>query len=246
MSTEHTISIYDIKNTTKTFFQEIRVDNRITLEQLKDKISRGGRFIIFKYQISLFFAVSFRRLSPAIFIENYETTNKFALKYNLFSLFFGWWFIPHGPYDTITSVRFNLKGGLDVTEDIMLNIDEQGFADRNIKYLKTNQLFTKPDKWDLKSYRKVLLEKFDPDFGIRTIVVANYINSDSRQTMRFIGLQTNNGFDKYAETCKEVLSSEFRNYALFEFFDLNDGDKSIGELLIAQGEIILNRDKSKL
>lgn len=246
MKNKETLSISDIQNTPRIVFQKISVDKGITLEQLKDKISRGGRFIIFKYRISLLFAVSFWRFSPAIFIENYETPGKYAVKYNLYSFIFGWWFIPEGPYDTIASIRFNLKGGLDITEDIMLNIDEQGFADRSIKYLKTNQLFIKPDKWDLKSYRKVLPKRFERDFGIRKIVAANYINTDSPKSTRVIGIKTISGYDKYIENCKEALAPEFRNYAHFEFVDLNQGDKAIGELLISQGEIILNRENPQV
>lgn len=231
---------------TEILFQKIKVEEQISFSQLKEKVAKGGRFVMFKYQISIIFAVTYWRFSPAIFVENADQTKKYAKKYNVLSLLFGWWFFPRGPFYTISCLRFNLKGGLDVTDDIMLNIDEQGFADRNIKYLKTNQLFAKPDKWDLKSYRKVLLERFERDFGIRTIVAANYINLDSSKTMRIIGIKTMSGYDKYCENCKEALSTEFRSYALFEFIDLNCGDKTIGQLLLSQGEIILDRDNSKV
>jgi hypothetical protein len=245
MNNKTNLSVYDIQNTSKTVYQKISVDRGITLEQLKDKISQGGRFIIFKYRISLLFAVSFWRFSPAIFIENYETPGKYSLKYNLYSIFFGWWFIPDGPYDTIAAIRFNLKGGLDVTSEILLNIDEKGFAERNIKYLVTNQLFSKPDKWNLKSYRKVLPKRFERDFGIRKIVAADFINTNSMKQIHVIGIKTISGYDKYVENCKEALATEFRKYAIFEFYDLSQDDEKISELLISQGEIIMDRDKPK-
>jgi hypothetical protein len=246
MNSTEKLSICDIQNTTKPIFQEIIVDEQITLAQLKEKVAKGGRFVMFKYQISVIFAVTYWRFSPAIFVEKADQIKKYSKKYNLLSWLFGWWFFPRGPFYTISCLRFNLKGGLDVTDDIMLNIDEQGFADRNIKYLKTNQLFAKPDKWDLKSYRKVLPKRFERDFGIRKIVAANYINTDSPKATRVIGIKTISGYDKYIENCKEALAPEFRNYAHFEFIDLNQGDKAIGELLISQGEIIMDRDQPKM
>ena len=137
-----------------------------------------------------------------------------------------------------------LHDGADITK----NIDaEMAIQTKNgLNEYKFSLMFAKPDKWDLKSYRKVLPKRFERDFGIRKIVAANYINTDSPKATRVIGIKTISGYDKYIENCKEALAPEFRNYAHFEFIDLNQGDKAIGELLISQGEIIMDRDQPKM
>ena len=42
-----------------------------------------------------------------------------GLPFTLLSLLLGWWGIPWGPIYTIQSLWVNLKGGRDVTQEIM-------------------------------------------------------------------------------------------------------------------------------
>jgi len=42
-----------------------------------------------------------------------------GLPYTILSLLFGWWGIPWGPKHTVESIRTNLRGGKDVTDEVM-------------------------------------------------------------------------------------------------------------------------------
>ncbi len=92
-----------------------------TIEELTEKVNQGARFVIFQYCISLIFAVTLRRFSPAYLIQSNNGQAKFKKKYNRISFIFGWWGISWGPIKTIQSLRINNMGGLDVTEDLILN-----------------------------------------------------------------------------------------------------------------------------
>ncbi len=221
--------------------QIIKIDPNLNLEDLKYKVAKGARFIVFQYCISLLFAISLRRFSKAYFVDRFETTEKFAKKYNILSLIFGWWGIPWGPVYTLRSLTVNKKGGLDVTEDIMLNIDEQGLKSCEVELKVTNQLFMKPDKWDQKAFKKALLREFERDFNMKTLVVGVFINTEEDEDPFFtLGYRLGINKDNYIEKLLNTLHTQFQKYTRFEFIDLNEDSKT-SELLIKQGLVLIDR-----
>lgn len=209
-----------------------------TLQELELKIREGYRFITFQYCIS-FVAVTQRRFSTAHLVNNPNEIKTYSKKYNLISSFLGWWGIPWGPIHTFNSFVVNKKGGIDVTEDIMLNINDENLKIRKIELIKTSQLFTKPDKWSLKAYRKSIVHDFENDPHVENIVVGIYINTD-QNTMPIltIGLKVkDNKFENYLDPVKKSLSKQFAKHAHFEFIDLNTPN-DLNDILLTQGEIL--------
>src|SRR5690606_4154726 len=102
------------------------INDNFTLDELRKEIQNGGRFILFPYCISLIFAVNLERFSTAIFFKKEGSVSRFKNKYNLISFVFGWWCIPWGPMQTVSDIRINNRGGIDITEDILINITEEG------------------------------------------------------------------------------------------------------------------------
>jgi hypothetical protein len=213
----------------------------INLSDLKLKINQGARFVVFQYCISLFFVISLRRFSKAYFVDRFNAADKYAKKYNILSLVFGWWGIPWGPVYTIKSIRLNKKGGIDVTDDIMLNIDEHSLKSCEIELKVTNQLFMKPDKWDQKAFNKALLKKFERDFNVRTLVAGVFINTEDDEDPFFtLGYKLENNNEGFIENLLEALHTQFRKYTRFEFVDLKQ-DNEVGELLVKQGLVLIER-----
>ena len=100
----------------------------IGLEGLSDaqfemELRQGGKFIVFQYCISILL-ITFRRSSDVHFIKNNESPFMVGFPYTLLSLFFGWWGIPWGPIYTIGAIAENIKGGKDVTGEIMKAINK--------------------------------------------------------------------------------------------------------------------------
>ena len=91
---------------------------RMQADQLNFELQRGGRFVVYTYCISIL-VMSFKRGSAVHFIRSGESAATKGLKYTLVSLLAGWWGIPWGPIWTISTVVSNLRGGKDVTGQIV-------------------------------------------------------------------------------------------------------------------------------
>ena len=90
----------------------------LTAADLEKEISDGGRFVYFAYTISLLF-VTFRDVSGVYLIRSGEGTAGKSLLFTLVTFLVGWWGIPWGPKFTMQAIRINLKGGKDVTNEVM-------------------------------------------------------------------------------------------------------------------------------
>jgi hypothetical protein len=75
------------------------------------------RYVIYQYCISIL-VMTFKRGSGIKVIEPGQSAVVPGLPYTLVSLVAGWWGIPWGPIYTIQSVFKNLRGGIDVTDEI--------------------------------------------------------------------------------------------------------------------------------
>lgn len=224
--------------------QRVLLYKEMSLEELRKEIENGSRFVTFQYCISLVFAVTLRRFSPAILIKSNEQFLKYKRKYNLISFIFGWWGVPWGPIYTTKSQQINNKGGIDVTEDIMLNITEEGLIENEIELKLTNNLFCKPDKWDKKAFLKAFLSEFERDYNIKQLVVGLFINTEEDTAPFYtIGLKVDNNYEKYIEPLKNALNTQFRKNTYFEFVDLTKNEENL-RLLEKQGEFIINRIKT--
>jgi len=78
----------------------------------------GGKFVTFEYCISVLVATHTGQ-SDIYFIRPNESTLGKGFLYSLISLFFGWLGFPHGPIKTIHSIATNLRGGKDVTQQVV-------------------------------------------------------------------------------------------------------------------------------
>jgi hypothetical protein len=90
----------------------------MTSNDINYELQRGGRFVIFPYCVSLLI-VTLRRSSDIYFIKFKQRTINKSIGYIAISLFFGWWGIPWGPVYTIISLVDNLRGGKDVTKEVI-------------------------------------------------------------------------------------------------------------------------------
>jgi hypothetical protein len=100
---------------------KIRNIDGLTAEDLQKEEEKGGRFIYFAYTVSLLF-LTFKRTSGVYLIKNGESVNTKGLPFTLISALFGWWGFPYGPKYTLESIRTNLRGGKDVTDEVMATV----------------------------------------------------------------------------------------------------------------------------
>jgi hypothetical protein len=90
----------------------------MTVEQVQRELSRGAKFVLFEYCISIL-VMTFKRPSDIYFVRAGESAVGKSLQYTLLSLVAGWWGFPWGPIFTISSIATNLGGGKDVTREVV-------------------------------------------------------------------------------------------------------------------------------
>jgi hypothetical protein len=92
--------------------------------EINHELSRGGKFVVFQYCISIV-VMTFRRPSDIYFIRAEESALKHSIGYTLLTFVLGWWGIPWGPIYSIGSLVTNLSGGKDVTQEVINSINGQ-------------------------------------------------------------------------------------------------------------------------
>lgn len=103
----------------------------MTIAALRAAVSGGARFVVFPYCES-WILVSFRRATDPILVRPGESRLRVSGAPILHSLLFGWWGIPWGPIWTVSTLWRTLRGGIDVTDDLMAHL-ELAYADRQLE-----------------------------------------------------------------------------------------------------------------
>jgi len=93
-------------------------------DQIKFELSRGARFVVFQYCISIII-LTFKRSSDIYFIKAGEGTFGKGIIHTLISLLLGWWGVPWGPIYTIQSLITNSCGGRDVTQAVLEAVQKE-------------------------------------------------------------------------------------------------------------------------
>jgi hypothetical protein len=96
----------------------------LSQEELESELSRGGRFVVYYYTISVGI-LTFRRSSDIYYIAPGKSMIAPGLPWMALSLLAGWWGIPWGPIYTIQSIWVNARGGRDMTREVAAVLTNQ-------------------------------------------------------------------------------------------------------------------------
>ena len=96
----------------------------MTVTEINDELSRGARFVLYQYCVSVII-MTFKRSSDIYFVKSHENAVVKGLSWTLLSSLLGWWGIPWGPIYTVGSLATNLKGGKDVTKEVLRSLNNQ-------------------------------------------------------------------------------------------------------------------------
>lgn len=151
-------------------------------EQVKTAVENGARFTIFQYCFT--FALSITQFSKVKFVPPGASLTRMAKPYNLLTSIFGWWGLK-GPVNAIGALRVNRSGGIEVTKDIVKAIRQDQFEidkERPLMSVHTYETFykfSKPNKSDLKAFRKASTQLFEKHPGLTKVWVGYFIDTDS-------------------------------------------------------------------
>ncbi len=101
----------------------------LTLDDLHKEIAQGGRFVFFKYCISIV-VLTFQRPSDIYFVRGSESAIAKGLGFSALTALLGWWGIPWGPIYSVGALVTNFKGGHDVTNEVLCDLAHQPGGER--------------------------------------------------------------------------------------------------------------------
>jgi len=96
----------------------------LSAEDIRAEVDRGARLVIYTYCISIV-VVTFKRSSDIYFVKPGQSCVVKGLPYTLLSLLLGWWGIPWGFVYTIEALIVNLRGGKDITRELVAALSPQ-------------------------------------------------------------------------------------------------------------------------
>lgn len=105
---------------------------------LEKEVNRGAKFLYYPYTISLIF-FTFKRTSGVYLVKSNKNTYLKSFPFIILSALFGWWGIPSGPKYTFESIRTNLKGGINVTDEVMSTVEGHVLFKEAQQLKKTHQ-----------------------------------------------------------------------------------------------------------
>lgn len=82
------------------------------------EVDKGARFVHFSWTVSLLL-FTVKRSSDVYFIRAGENAIAKSLPYTISTVLLGWWGFPWGPKYTIDSLRTNIRGGRELTDEVM-------------------------------------------------------------------------------------------------------------------------------
>jgi len=150
---------------------------RYSFSEVKEKETGQGKFVTFQWIIPLPMFLPVKRLSRVYFIEKEGDARKYAQKYNLLNYLFGWWGLPFGPIYLFKSVRINSNGGIDVTDDVYLNLNESDFNNGIVNISKRSMVFIHPKKSEVKEFQKVFRKLLSDGIISSSPLIGYYVNT---------------------------------------------------------------------
>lgn len=210
---------------------KIEIPEEISYQNIIDN-SNLGRFIVYEYLLPRPF-IPVKRISRIYFLKNSEKSNKYALKYNLISLFLGPLGMPFGPYHTYLTIKRN-KIGTDFTDDVLANLTQEDYDEKKVIIKKITTIFIHPDKSTLKEIKKSFNSLSKENVALHSNPFVGYY-IDTETPYYIIGLSQ---YDiEQTETIKKALYKNFYSHIKFEFILLNDSDE-LSQKLPQQGVAI--------
>lgn len=90
----------------------------LSAHDLQEEVNDGARFVYYVWTISVII-LTFKKTSGVYLVQAGNNRVSKGFIFTIISILFGWWGIPAGLKYTIESIRVNMGGGIDVTDEVM-------------------------------------------------------------------------------------------------------------------------------
>ncbi|MCK6552073.1 hypothetical protein L6R52_39945 [Myxococcota bacterium] len=106
----------------------------LSLREIDLEVQSGARFVVFTYCVSAL-VVSTRQRSHVYFLRPGDEIPRERFTCSLISFFLGWWGIPFGLIWTPLSIIENMRGGRDITQEVMAGLAQHAANEGHVDQL---------------------------------------------------------------------------------------------------------------
>lgn len=205
----------------------------ITLGQLEQEVAQGAKLVTYVYTISPI-AFTVRNLT-GVYLVRIGEKDKHWITPTILTGLFGWWSIPNGFINAWRSIKLNTSGGLDVTSDVMANVDETSFSNRIIEIKVVQGIFNKASDRNRTLITKAVNRTIPHYREIEEVYLGLFINTpEGEQPFHVIGVQSEEPIDRFRDSLMMNLRKDFYKHVHFEIVPLDDSE--LATKLIEQGD----------
>ena len=203
---------------------KIHIGNDVKTEELAGLISRGAKFVAYQYIISVPVFRPVKRISKLFFIKPGEKSSRYAPGYNFLSFLLGIWGLPFGPPTLVKIFLLNMKGGIDFTEEVMVNLQADTLIKKEINLEKPARFFEAPTKSNLKELEKVFQEV--TKYGIigEPVIAGFFINTARDESPYHVIGISSDLTDEKLQVIRRELGRKFHKHIRFEIVSLLSPD----------------------
>jgi|WetSurMetagenome_2_1015567.scaffolds.fasta_scaffold107566_1 hypothetical protein len=214
---------------------KIHIDHDLTKQELDVLIAKGAKFVSYQYIISVPIFFPIRRFSKLYFIKPNEQSSKYSLPYNLMSFVFGLWGLPMGPPFMVKTFILNFKGGMDLTEDVLVNLKEDSLLKEEIILERPSRYFLTPTKSNQKEFERVFKEIKKYNIISEPIILGYFINTSSDEKPYYVIGISSILTEDFIQIIRKELYRRFFKHIKFVIVSLLDSNYEHIERLKTEG-----------
>lgn len=205
----------------------------LTLSQLEKEIAQGGKLITYAYTISPI-AFTVRNVTGVYLVRPGKKNNHWIAPTIVTGLL-GWWSGPNGFINALRSIKVNTSGGLDVTGDVMANLDETSLLKKTVEFKVVQSLFGKASERNRTLITKAVNLSIPHYRDIEEVYLGLFINTqEGEQPFHVIGVKSEEPIERFQDSLMMNLRKDYYKHVRFEIMALDSSD--VSTKLIEQGD----------
>ncbi|MCC7502209.1 MAG: hypothetical protein IT229_06750 [Flavobacteriales bacterium] len=198
----------------------------VALEQLKRDVSEGAKLVTYAYTISPL-AFTLRNVTAVYMVKPGEKDHHWVIP-TIVTGILGWWSIPNGFMNALSSIRTNLSGGLDVTTDVLANLDEDALNSGRIEIQVATNLFHAPTERNITLVTKAVNSTIPYYASIQEVYLGLFMNTaEGEQPFHVIGVQSDAPLDAFRGSLITNLRKDYYKHVRFEIISMDSSDLAI-------------------
>lgn len=216
----------------------LRTPEHLTYEEMLKRIEVGAKLVMFRYIISVPLLGSYDKDSDVYYVRSNEEAIAIGKKFTRITRWFGWLNPLTGIPLSMSAIQLNKKGGRDMTDDILANLNKDIFDSGFVVIHQVVNVMYPPDKVETRALKKALAI-LRLEYGVGTLWAGVYSDVEPHEDPYLVvGFSSSNRASDYFEQVETTIRKQFLKHVRILFLDLNneeDKGSEFAKLLMKQG-----------